>query len=452
MFEPKFFREENYYSFEKFKELFKDKDVLNHLLKKDIIKFSSNESYFKFKYVGVIIIGDELLYCYPKYIYNEDNIFDDFKQTLKVIKKFHKQNDIIFYENDEYNESQYSLLSLMLFFIEDYYENGVYTKTQDILEVNGNGEIDWNRTVNESIPIFRNGKPYYHELQTRYKQNDLHNYFRLLHKCIITKCSKCLEYKELLDLFDLNTIELSQKNLNDFGDKNYIKERLEKELNVEFNTHKRKLLKAMISYISESNETQNTFLSLYGSNEYYNIWEKMCSKVLHNNLDDNLMVLFNDESLDDKKLKEYISHPIMHLDGKKIDFKRLIPDLIIFNKIDNQFIVLDAKYRNLRLNDVDEKLKLYDVNKQYLYQLAYCKLLKTQNIECVKNALLFPTYENEVKNRGFIEFEMFDKLGIIQLIELPANKINKLFLEGEEMDLKDLELKDSKSDYEDKNY
>ena len=41
---------------------------------------------------------------------------------------------------------------------------------------------------------------------------------------------------------------------------------------------------------------------------------------------------------------------------------------------------------------------------------------------------------------------------IIQLIEIPANKINKLFLEGNEMDLKDLELKDSKSDYDDKNY
>ena len=47
---------------------------------------------------------------------------------------------------------------------------------------------------------------------------------------------------------------------------------------------------------------------------------------------------------------------------------------------------------------------------------------------------------------------MFDELGIIQLIELPANKVNKLFLEGNEMDLKDLELKDSKSDYDDKNY
>ena len=446
MFEPILFREEKYYPFEKFKDLFKDKDVLNQLLKKDIIKFNSNESYFKFKYVGVVIIGDEIIYCYPKYIYKEDNIQNDFKQILKVIKKFNKQNDIIFYENDEFNDSSYSLLSLMLFFIEDYYENGVYTKTQDILEVNGNGEIDWNRTVNENFPIIQNGKPYYTELQTRYKQNDLVNYFRLLHKCIITSCSKCLETKKLLDLFELNSVELSQKSIWSFGDGEYIKNRLEKELNVEFNTHKRKLLKAMISYISKINNVRTTFLALYGSNEYYSIWEKMCSKVLNNNLDVNLRVLFGDGSLEDKKLKEYIPYPIMYLDGNKIDFPRLIPDLVIFNQIDNEFIILDAKYRNLRLNDVEDKLTLYDINKQYLYQLAYCNLIKFKKIKHVKNALLFPTYGDEVENRGHIEFEMFKELGKIQLIELPANYINQLFLDGEEMDISELKLKDFKSD------
>lgn len=136
----------------------------------------------------------------------------------------------------------------------------------------------------------------------------------------------------------------------------------------------------------------------------------------------------------------------MYLDGNKIDFPRLIPDLVIFNQIDNEFIILDAKYRNLRLNDVEDKLTLYDINKQYLYQLAYCNLIKFKKIKHVKNALLFPTYGDEVENRGHIEFEMFKELGKIQLIELPANYINQLFLDGEEMDISELKLKDFKSD------
>ena len=76
-------------------------------------------------------------------------------------------------ENDDFEDSPYNMLSLMLFFIEDYYENGVYTKTQDVLEINGHGDIDWNRTINQEFPIIQNGKPYYTELQTRYHQKIL---------------------------------------------------------------------------------------------------------------------------------------------------------------------------------------------------------------------------------------------------------------------------------------
>ena len=51
---------------------------------------------YQFKYVGVIIIDELIIYCYPKYITNTENIENDFKQAINVIKKynnFHEEID-----------------------------------------------------------------------------------------------------------------------------------------------------------------------------------------------------------------------------------------------------------------------------------------------------------------------------------------------------------------------
>ena len=441
------FIEQKHYDFNDYNDLFKNKDILTEFKKLDVVKYTDED--FKFEYVGIIIFEDNIFYCYPKY-FPERNVVDvEFKEIIEVIKKFNKQRNSLFYQFDEFENSSYSLLSLMLFFIEDYYENGIYTKTQDILEINGNGEIDWNRTVNEIYPIIQNGKPYYTELQTRYHQNDLVNYFRLLHKCIITYCSKILQEYDLLDLFDLNYVELSQKSLfDDFGEVEFIKERILKELNVEFNTHKRILLNAMYSLFDNNDSTRENILTLYGSNEYYYIWEKMCSEIFNDNLDDTLGVLFKDNLNNnyspDMQLKNVINNPVYHSDDATEDFSRLIPDSVIVSEDNNQFIILDGKYRNVYKNKpIEDILSLYDVNKQFLYQLAYSELIDFQKISCVKNALLFPTYGEKVLNKGYIELNLFSniKLEKIQIILLPAREVTQCYLDGSKKSISWLKLK-----------
>lgn len=441
------FKEQQHYYFDDYGALFKNKDILNEFKKLDVVKYSDED--FKFEYVGIIIFGDNVLYCYPKYFPKKDVVDNDFKQIMDVIKKFNKQRNNSVYQNDDFENSPYNMLSLMLFFIEDYYENGLYTKTQDVMEINGNGDIDWNRTINQEFPIIQNGKPYYTELQTRYHQNDLVNYFRLFHKSIITYCSKTLQSYNLLELFDLNSVELSRNSWDeDFGDKEFIKERLQKELNVEFNTHKRNLLNAMYSFICNDNSTRENILTLYGSNEYYSIWENICAEIFEDNLDDTLGVLFKDK-LNKKhfspstELKNVISKPKICLDDMDEEFPRLIPDSVILSEDKNQLIILDGKYRNLYKNkSMEDTLRLYDVNKQFLYQLAFSELIEFQNINCVKNALLFPTYGKDVKNKGFIESDMFQRIGMkkIQVILVPAHEVSKCYLEGNKKPIKWLEL------------
>lgn len=425
-----FIRELKHYSKNKIMEILSnDEEIFNTLLEYAVID-EDNDSY-KFKYVGIIIIGDSVINVYPKYISSTENIKEDFKQVLNVIKKYKKSNEDFNYENDEIENVSFNLLSMMLFFIEDYYENGIYTNIENILEINGNGEINWDRTINDNYALIKDNKPYYTELHTKYKIDDLFDYFRLLHEYIITECSIRLEKSNLLDYFDLMPVEISDKTLDDFGDIESILNRLEKELNVEFNTHKQKLLKSMHAFLSLKNSfTNENYLTLYETNSYHVIWEKMCSEVFNNKLDKQLKDLkietggkFNPKS----RLIDLIEKPDWKY--KRVYSNRVndtfIPDLITFYK--GNFIIFDAKYYNLKFdeNDIHGQPGIESISKQYFYELAYRDFINHIKFK-VKNAFLFPTDKEEIDNKGVVELKMLSSLDLayIQVIMLPAKKIN----------------------------
>lgn len=444
-----YIKELKYYSRRKIlKILQNDEKALDKLLKFDIVNFT-NEGY-QFVYVGVIIIENIIINVYPKYITSENNIKSDFKQIIRVIKKYNKSENDFEYQNDELEDISYNRISMMLFFIEDYFENGVYTNIQNILEINGNGEIDWNRTINDNIAIIKNNKPYYTELQTKYKINDLFDYFRLLHEYIITECSQYLEKSGLLELFDLTPAELSDKELEDFGDIDVILKRLLKELNVEFNTHKQKLLKAMYSYLASKNaHTNENYLTLNGTSAYHEIWEKICAYVfkdkLHKKLKDlTLPVKLNTKYPPNKELIKLIKKPkwfYKDIYPKEAD-GTFIPDIVTFHN--NQFIILDAKYYNLKFSEdyLDGQPGLESITKQYLYELAFNDFIQDHNFDGVKNAFLFPTFDDEIKNKGHVKLDILSNLGLkdIQIIMLPARKINQLYLDNKKLDIEKLEL------------
>ena len=444
-----YIRELKYYSRKNILEILQNNEkALEKLLKFDIVKFT-NEGY-QFAYVGVIIIENIIVNVYPKYIPSKDNIKWDFKQVIQVIKKYNKSRDEFNYQNDELEDISYNRLSMMLFFLEDYFENGVYTNIQNILEINGNGEIDWNRTVNDNVAIIQDNKPYYVELQTKYKINDLFNYFRLLHEYIITECSQYLEKAGLLELFDLTPVELSDKELDDFGDVDIILQKLEKELNVEFNTHKIKLLQSMHSYLSNKNaHTNENYLTLYGTSAYHEIWEVICAHVfgdkLHKKLRDlNLPVRLNSKYSPNQELIKLIKKPkwIYKDNYPKEAEGTFIPDIVtIYN---NEFVILDAKYYSLKFSQdkLDGQPGLESITKQYLYELAFKDFIETHQFSGVKNAFLFPTYDGEIENKGHVKLDILSNWGLenIQVIMLPAGEINQMYLDNKKMDISRLDL------------
>ena len=116
--------------------------------------------------------------------------------------------------NDSSESSSFNLLAVLLFILQDYFENGTYTNTEDIIECNGSGEILWDKTINETFTLLSENRPYYIELQTRKRITNDFDYFKRLHECIVTKASKELQDAELLNLFEITGVDLTDEELD----------------------------------------------------------------------------------------------------------------------------------------------------------------------------------------------------------------------------------------------
>ena len=443
-----------------FSELFEyDESVIKEKLNESVINkliqkydfFEQNNDKYKFKYVGLLIIDNVLIKVYPKYVPDNHYIENEFKEILRVIKKFKKENADLDYEIDTEDEVSVNILSMMIYLIEDYYENGIYSNYQKQLKINGMGEINWDKTINDNYPIIYENKPYYTELYTNYKINDIYDYFHLLHKCILTECSEILEQFGLLDLFDLTPLKLSEKSIEDFGDVDFIVSKIDKELYVQFNSQKQKILRFLKVYVSKKNIfSDKNSLVLYGTTKYEQIWEKMCSKIFSNELTTDLSKLNLIKPLkykykDYNSIYEIIEYPKWFLnDRNEMKSKgKLKPDIVTFNNYN--FVILDAKYYNLIFEEdkLDNYPGISDITKQYLYQLALDDFRNDHGYKNVQNALLFPKYRGEIENRGHVELEMFSKFDLedIQVIMLPAHMVNEKYLNNETVNISKLKLK-----------
>lgn len=417
----------------------------------------SGDCLYVFTYVGIITCGSRIIKVYPKYLLTEQDHLESMKQVLKVLERYSRSEEqIINVFNGDGENRSFNMLAVILYLLNDYYEYGIYTNSEDIIEVNGDGDILWGKTIDESFALLQDNKPYYMELYTGRTVDDDMDYFKRLHECILTDCSEQLHTAQLDSLFDIDQIILSEEKLDDFGDTDYILERLQKELNIQFNTRRQILLKTLYAYVAQNRRLleNNDGISMFGTTAYHAVWENVCAEVFDNKLKTslgklNMSVPLSKEYTPSDMLIEIIEKPVWK--GPDTEEKKasetLIPDLISIPKIGNEdyFLIFDAKYYNLRL----EKGKTLggnpgvgDVTKQYLYQLAYKKFIKAHNIAVVKNCFLMPTEKNEIIDKGTAKMEMLEALGLenIQIRLMPAAMMYEYYLTQRKIDVALLNL------------
>ena len=269
-----------------------------------------------------------------------------------------------------------------------------------------------------------------------------------MHECILTKASKELKEAYLLDLFDITEIDLTDEELDAFGDKEYILYRLENELSIQFNTRNQLVLKTLYAYIEQSgNLYDNDCLSLFGTNSFNMVWESVCSDIMDNQLEKQLGSLHLPIPLVSgydpfTKLIDLIEKPLWTATGKTAK-DTLIPDLVTISE--DKFIIFDAKYYNADLEPgITPKGQpgIESITKQYLYQLAYKQFIIDHKFSEVKNCFLLPTEKDWVENRGEAVLKMLSNLGLqdIKIRFLPASLAYCLYLDGKKMNMGILDL------------
>ena len=412
------------------------------------VEEGENEFLYVFTFVGVIVVAGRALKCYPKYLLNASDTKDELCQVLKVLEKYNSKEQIIRMFNDSSESSSFNLLAVLLFLIQDYYENGVYNNTEEIIENNGSGEILWDKTINETFTLLSNNRPYYIDLQTKKRITNDFDYFQRLHECILTKASKEMKEADLLDLFEITEIDLTDEELDEFGEKEYILYRIEKELSTQFNTRKQLVLKTIYAYIDHSGNLYDMdCLSMFGTNSFNLVWEKVCSEIMDNQLEKQLGTIslpipLKPEYNRGVKLIDLIEKPMWTATGKTAN-DTLIPDLISISG--EQFIIFDAKYYNARLDQGQSPKAqpgIESVTKQYLYQLAYQKFIDAHGFKSVENCFLMPTEEKNIVHKGEASMKMLSDLGLqdIKVRFLPADMVYEHYLSGRKMDISILEL------------
>ena len=393
----------------------------------DVVE-NNPEIQYVFDFVGVVMVEGYVFKCYPKYISSTTKPMEQLKKVLKVIKKYNDKEQLVYLFNGEDENKIFNRLAVSLHLLEEYFQYGLYTNQHDVIETNGEGEILWDKTINETFALIQNNRPYYVELQTQNSVDDEMDYIKRLHECVLTQCTLELKETGILELFDIAEVELTSSRLDDFGDVDYIKYRLNQELRTQFVTRKQTLLKTIYTHIAnEKAEQDNLNFSLYGTNSFNLVWEKVCAVNFGSVLDKKLHELPLDlsedyESRKNKKLIDIIDKPQwhkhnLHVSDGKVD--TLKPDLICIYPCDDAeycFGIYDAKYYCIDFKEVNGNYKVTgqpgvgDVTKQYLYQLAYDDFITKQGYKYVQNMFFCPQ-ESAEPDYGYVEMKMLHTIG-----------------------------------------
>lgn len=471
-----FFREQRPYSFDEIKNSLKitDDDFVKDLIrtmksynilracKSDLldyenlsdqdlvfadVKTDSIDTVFVFKFVGIVLLGNVVIKCYPKYVdIDETKVKEEsLILALKALEKYNtnKTQDVSLYNGDD-DKKQFNKLEVALFLLHDYFIHDLYTNQEEIIEINGEGEYLFDKTAEQNMAILQDGDPYYVEIFTCRNLDNDSDYFRQIHKCILNECSSDLEKTGLLDIFGLSSVEFAESKLEDFGEKEYILNRISSELGNQFITHRQTLLKTLYTFVeSEYGNDTNLNLELLGTTSFNLVWEKACGEIFGNVLDSKINRLQKVGKLPNvKNTKFNVNDKVINLIekarwelNKKVleTVETLEPDIITVDEKSKSFYILDGKYYIINTDDskyIYNQPGIQDVVKQFAYQKTYQDFIKEYEFTSIGNAFLFPqrySFYNETKknivnsgsvNLDLMQFYAFKLLAPIRVLEL----------------------------------
>lgn len=386
----------------------------------------TKEEYYKFRFVGILTISSYCLIVYPKYIIDilndTNNGHKKIIQILQVIDKFQKNS--YGYGDDKKN----NYIALRLEIIKEFILNGLYEKGNEFSYLNGEGQILWEKSVNELQPYIINNIPIYLDFYTIQSEIDRSDVVRRIHACIIDEIVTTLG--DLLKIFKYHVSNNTDEGLEQIGTNENILYLLENELRNQFVSDKQELLNMLINYVKSKNSTSDNHIELYGTNNFNIIWENVCKKCYNNNLDLTLdkVGLISLSKQNDQNISEIIDKPNwIRITDKEIFVANdtLELDVLFVNKRKKRFEIYDAKYYcidfiiNNGKNIVKNQPGIGDITKQYLYQLAFSEIAEYNGFTFTNNFVV-PIDDYDEQGNG----KVFSRVSVGFLKSLELADIN----------------------------
>lgn len=417
-----YFLESKWNSISSLKGFLKDdfENIINYLARKGIYK--EDKASYRIEYVGIISYKDKLLAFLPKFL--KEDIFnskiekqEELKLIMEVLKKASKGSDEDFISTQGFDDNQITRLALIEELLKDYIEYDLYEKEVHSYELNGNGEIDWEYTMeNEQSYIFNN-RPIYLNYYTNEINTDDSNYIRRLHQYCLVLAIEELQTSPIEfiinDLIDIPILNFNS-DFEGFEDIDYMIKAIDYELKEVFSDRKIRLLNNLKLFISKEKGNSDNSFNLWGTRKFWAVWEDICK------------VIFNDQyaNLKDKIEKpKWIANNSNYINHKDT----LIPDVLYVKE--NNLHIIDAKYYNFTF-DKDGKLKgkqpvLESITKQFSYELAF----KNKGFNNIYNYFCIPVDKEPSSIVGKVEFSIYD-LEPIKVMQLDHREVFYSYLKN----------------------
>ena len=414
---------------------------------------AKDDERYQFNFVGMAMVGDLVVIAYPKYFRDGKPSLDELRQIMRVLKRDAGRASVAILADE--GERTDDKLPVMLALLELYAEYGVYSNFVEGRELNGTGTIDWNRTIGNHLPILADGRPIYVEYESRKTLRDESDFITRLHRAVLTECSKQLFGAHVGDLLSLDEVELSDEEVDEFGDAEALEWRLERERGAQFVDWKIAVLDLLWRYLlNRESVAERDEIRALGTTSFFHLWEEACKTAFGDELGTKLGKL--DFPLKGEWVERKRDTLLGIIESPKWERRRgdeyvecdpvatLIPDTLSFAVDEGgrrAFCIYDAKYYVPSVGGkIERQPGLESVTKQFLYQSAYKDFVLDHGFDYVVNAFLVPTANDELRELARVSFpKVMGEVeppfsNYIHMWALPAGAVFDAYLRGERID------------------
>ncbi|MGL5042634.1 MAG: LlaJI family restriction endonuclease [Fusobacteriaceae bacterium] len=346
-------------------------------------------------FVGIIIKNGRILFSFPKHycIPNEmDNIISCMKQILYILSK----NKATYGSFDKGLKGEFPIKAY-IGILRHYKKYGLYVSNEKYYETGFMGNIDWNKTINQSNKVVQDKGIVYFPFVIK-KTRDKQVFISECMKFVLSDANKYKDFVATIITYDDCSRDKTFSNLR------YILNELKKLSNIYFKDIEKKLIENLISYVEWKSRSKDNVRLL--TLKFENYWESM----IHDYINDNFFEIKDDVIIWQKGLDNKFSKPKMENIESISTMKNAVSrepykikyDHLSIDNINEKIIIFDSKYFNDEVSKLNYKQLFYHYNLKQKYP-EYV----------IDNGLLLPT-EKDYYTRVHINRTDLDGIKIIE--------------------------------------